>query len=70
VRIAIAGSHDGRVLLRHYRIDETHSNAWTAWKKMGSPQQPSIPYPIIVDVLLFVQRVGRLQPLHCALGLA
>jgi xylan 1,4-beta-xylosidase len=29
-----------RVLLRHYRIDEAHSNAWTAWKKMGSPQQP------------------------------
>jgi xylan 1,4-beta-xylosidase len=41
VRIAIAGLHDGRVLLRHYRIDETHSNAWTVWKKMGSPQQPS-----------------------------
>jgi len=30
-----------RVLLRHYRIDELHSNAWTAWKKMGSPQNPS-----------------------------
>jgi xylan 1,4-beta-xylosidase len=41
VRIAIPGLHDGRVLLRHYRIDGTHSNAWTAWKKMGSPQQPS-----------------------------
>jgi xylan 1,4-beta-xylosidase len=22
-------------------IDETHSNAWTVWKKMGSPQRPS-----------------------------
>ena len=41
VRIAIAGVPNGRMLLRHYRIDETHSNAWTAWKKMGSPQQPS-----------------------------
>ncbi len=30
-----------RVLLHHYRIDETHSNAWTLWKKMGSPQQPT-----------------------------
>ena len=30
-----------RVLLRHYRIDETHSNALTAWKNMGSPQQPT-----------------------------
>lgn len=30
-----------RVLVRQYRIDETHSNAWTAWKNMGSPQQPT-----------------------------
>ncbi len=30
-----------RVLLAHYRIDDTHSNAYTAWKAMGSPQQPS-----------------------------
>jgi len=28
-------------VLLHYRIDETHSNAWTVWKKMGSPQHPS-----------------------------
>jgi len=26
--------------VRHYRVDETHSNSWTAWKRMGSPQQP------------------------------
>ncbi|MGA2136702.1 MAG: beta-xylosidase [Bryobacteraceae bacterium] len=30
-----------QVLIRHYRIDETHSNAWTAWKAMGSPQHPT-----------------------------
>lgn len=30
-----------RVQLRHYRIDDTHSNAWTAWKKMGAPQSPT-----------------------------
>jgi xylan 1,4-beta-xylosidase len=30
-----------RVLLHHYRIDDTHSNSYTAWKKMGSPQQPT-----------------------------
>jgi xylan 1,4-beta-xylosidase len=41
VQIEITGIPDGRALLRHYRIDETHSNAWTAWKKMGSPQHPS-----------------------------
>jgi xylan 1,4-beta-xylosidase len=30
-----------RVLLRHYRIDQTHSNAYTAWKQLGSPQNPT-----------------------------
>ncbi len=30
-----------RVLLEHYRIDDTHSNAYTVWKAMGSPQQPT-----------------------------
>ncbi|BCU75888.1 hypothetical protein [Luteolibacter sp. LG18] len=27
--------------LSHYRIDETHSNAYTLWKALGSPQQPT-----------------------------
>jgi len=30
-----------RVLVTHYRIDDTHSNAYTVWKAMGSPQNPS-----------------------------
>lgn len=31
----------GTLQLRHYRIDQEHSNAYTLWKKMGSPQQPT-----------------------------
>ena len=27
--------------MEHYRIDEAHSNAYTAWLKLGSPQQPT-----------------------------
>ena len=34
-----AGVH--RVLLEHYRIDGTHSNSYTAWQGMGSPQHPT-----------------------------
>lgn len=30
-----------KVLVEHYRIDETHSNAYTAWRNMGSPQAPT-----------------------------
>ena len=31
----------GRAMLEHFRIDADHSNAFTAWKEMGSPQSPS-----------------------------
>jgi xylan 1,4-beta-xylosidase len=43
VQVTIAGIPEGvkRVLLEHYRIDDTHSNSYTAWKAMGSPQSPS-----------------------------
>jgi xylan 1,4-beta-xylosidase len=30
-----------RSLLEHFRVDAGHSNAFTAWKEMGSPQSPS-----------------------------
>lgn len=30
-----------RVLVTHYRIDDAHSNAYTVWKEMDSPQQPT-----------------------------
>lgn len=41
--ITVSGIPSGvnRVLATHYRIDETHSNAYTVWKAMGSPQHPT-----------------------------
>lgn len=30
-----------RVLVQHYRIDASHSNAYAAWKNIGSPQNPT-----------------------------
>ena len=30
-----------RALLEHFRIDSTHSNSFTAWNLMGSPQSPT-----------------------------
>jgi xylan 1,4-beta-xylosidase len=42
VTLAISGMPGvQRVLMRHYRIDSHHSNAYTVWKEMGSPQNPS-----------------------------
>ena len=31
----------GTTKLSHYRIDDAHSNAFTAWQRMGSPQTPT-----------------------------
>jgi xylan 1,4-beta-xylosidase len=41
VDLAIAGLPNGPATLTHYRIDETHSNAYARWKAMGSPQSPT-----------------------------
>ena len=42
VTATISGLPGGaRVRLTHYRIDDTHSNAYTVWKAMGSPQNPT-----------------------------
>jgi len=47
----------GRVLVRHYRIDQTHSNAFTVWKELGSPQQPS------AEQYAKLEAAGQLQEL-------
>ena len=43
VQVTVAGIPSGikKVLLEHYRIDDTHSNSYSAWKAMGSPQTPT-----------------------------
>ena len=43
IEVTIAGVPAGvtRVLLEQYRIDDTHSDAYTAWKQMGSPDAPT-----------------------------
>jgi len=43
VTLEVRGLPQGlqRALLHHYRIDGEHSNSYSAWKRLGSPQQPS-----------------------------
>ncbi len=43
VEVTISGVPSGvkKVLLEHFRIDDTHSNSYTVWKAMGSPQSPT-----------------------------
>jgi xylan 1,4-beta-xylosidase len=41
VLIRISGLPKGTITMDEYRIDETYSNSYSVWKKMGSPQQPT-----------------------------
>jgi xylan 1,4-beta-xylosidase len=43
ISIAIKGLPAGasNMQMTHYRVDNTHSNAYTAWQKMGSPKEPT-----------------------------
>ncbi len=43
INLVIAGlpTDAKRALLEHFRVDANHSNSFTAWKEMGSPQSPS-----------------------------
>jgi len=41
VNVAVSGLGEGTYTLNHYRIDMNHSNSYTIWKSLGSPQDPT-----------------------------
>lgn len=41
IDLAISGLPRGRMLVQHFRVDDRYSNSYEAWKKLGSPAQPS-----------------------------
>ncbi|MBE6934936.1 MAG: hypothetical protein E7458_00385 [Ruminococcaceae bacterium] len=41
VTLSLAGLPKGAVTVKHYRIDEEHSNACTEWKRQGMPDWPN-----------------------------
>ena len=43
IHVRVEGLPKGipQMLLEHWRVDQDHSNSYTAWQKMGSPQNPS-----------------------------
>jgi len=57
IDLVITGMPDvaSRGRLEHFRVDDRHSNAFTAWKEMGSPQAPS------ASQLELLQNAGQLQ---------
>ena len=57
VTVSFKGVSSRMVLLTHYRIDQEHSNSFTAWKKMGSPQNPS------PEQIAALEKAGQLEML-------
>lgn len=55
VTVKLKGIPAQQALLHHYRIDSTHSNAYEAWKKIGSPQNPS------AEQVAELERAGQLE---------
>jgi len=41
MELSVSGLSSREATLTHYRIDETHSNTYAAWKRMGSPVAPT-----------------------------
>ncbi len=50
----------GDAKLQHFRIDENHSNGFTAWKRMGSPPQPT------AEQTAQLEKAGQLAALGAA----
>ena len=55
VELTISGIPKGRFNLTEYRIDQIHSNSYTAWKKMGSPQSPT------PQQIAMLEKAGQLE---------
>jgi xylan 1,4-beta-xylosidase len=60
VRLSITGLGPASktAALAHYRIDEKHSNAFTVWKEMGSPAEPT---PAQIATLDAAGKLSRLD---------
>ncbi len=56
------------VNVTEYRVDETHSNSYTAWKNMGSPQQPTAKQIAILEKAGQLQTIGKPAQLKVKAG--
>jgi len=54
----------GVLQLQHYRIDREHSNAYALWKKMGSPQRPTVGQYAKLKKAGRLTEIGRRRSCH------
>ncbi len=55
VQVNVNGLPGTTVTVTRFKIDQDHSNAYTVWKKMGSPQKPT------AAQISQLQKAGQLQ---------
>ena len=62
VQLSVSGlpMAKGAAQFQHFRIDAEHSNSFAAWKKLGSPQQPT------AEQYATLESAGQLASLHPA----
>lgn len=58
-RVVIKHLPGRSVKVTEYRIDEEHSNAYAVWKKMGSPQTPTVTQYQLLEAAGGLQQMGE-----------
>ena len=53
-----------------YRIDHDHSNAFTAWQKMGSPKEPTQQQYVELERAGHLETIGNLETVSITAGAA
>ena len=70
VELRIAGIPARQVQLRHYRIDNDNSNSYSAWKRMGSPANPTAAQVAELQRASELAQLGTAETLHTPDGKA
>jgi xylan 1,4-beta-xylosidase len=61
LKVRLPGDFGSKARLAHYRIDDSHSNAYTKWVQLGSPQTPS---PEMLAQLRTAMQLETLEPVR------
>ncbi len=59
LKVKLPADLGNKVRVTHYRIDDTHSNAYTKWLELGSPQDPT---PAMIAQLKEAMELQLLEP--------
>jgi xylan 1,4-beta-xylosidase len=70
VKVNVSSIPARNVKLTQYRIDDRHSNSYEAWKKMGSPQNPTSKQIAELEKAGQLHMIGKTQKIKTESGMA